>query len=436
MSTGEDEPGTVELIDADSTPIATENTVSKGPGSTPWLLAVGAVLAAVVGWAALSPAESAAPEPDSTEAATDTTFEATTVPATTAMPNSRDEEDAGADQTPGTGTTGPGTPGSVWLEERRLAEGSAAEPLSAVLVGGPIGETGVSLVGGNPLSFLDLDTGDVIDTNLRNYRPLAVVDNRLIAVAPLADNHLVAIDLSDLAAEPEPFESTNSYLFAFATGDDPSTVVAIGDVVGSSPWPVRFVYDSRTGELIDQQSVDAEVDLYSAFWYSTGEFTTPRAGGVYRTDGDSFQLVGPGRVVAQGSGVLLVEECDAELSCSLRWRDSETYGEIDLPIPDDILSGEVLAGGRLLRYETGIDWRTSLFDLENGMFVAEDLSGDGAIVVSVSDDDRLVTYGREGSHYVFDIATGIEYRVTFEGGFNDGYSNMPSAMLLDTSLLG
>ncbi len=393
----------IELMDASAAPTVSKQTVSRGGGlDSKWYPAIGLVLAAIVGWSILSSGASDELADDGeTELADPTTSEAETT--TTEAPTTNADDDSTTERPTRTEEVGDS---STDDEE---------DPPAVFITNGPIGDTGLTLVTSNPIRFLDLDTGEVVETGLRNLNPVAVVGDRLIVNSESSGNNLKALDLNDLEAPAEDFDSPNGYLFSFTVGDDPSTIVAIGDNYSSGPELSRYVFDAETGAIIDESTVEINIGFFGG-WITDGDFTTPRSGGVYRSVGSGFELVGPGRVVAQGAGLVLIEECDESLDCDFSWRDADTYDEVALPTPPDVEDGLVLAAGRLLAFRSSSSWQASLFDLETGEVIETELEQSENLGIAVSPDNRLVAFVGHGNTQILDLETGKQHLVQFEAG--------------------
>ncbi len=406
----------VELIDA-AAPVVSEQTVSRVAGvNSKWYIAIGGLLTLMIGWSILSSGTNDQPADDGeTEVAEQTTTSESDVAPDGEPEEGEDEPEPSTTET----STKPSTTDTPTSDDQDAALSADA---SIFLDNGPLNATGLTLVIGDPIKFLDLDTGEVTETTHRNVVPIAVIGERLIVNSVSSGNNLRAIDLNDLEAEAVDFESPNGLLFAFTVGDDPNTIVAIGDNFNGGPLLSRYVYDGETGTITDEQLVSIDVGFFGG-WIGVGDFTTPRAGGVYRSDGDRYQLVGPGRVVAQGDGLVLVEECDTALQCVFGWRDAGTYEPRDLPVPAGISDGRVFADGRLLVFRSMTSWQGSILDLETGELIATDLDEVSSWLTTASPDNEMLAYGRNGSVFLLELDTGIEHRVMSQsasGGFFNG----------------
>ncbi len=379
------------ILDDEFAPTTTEEQVVRGGGlSTKWLGLLGMVVVAVVAWSVASTGETEQAAPDEAVASESIPLTSTT-----------DLHDSSTSSTDQVG------------EDEEVVSSSRPEA-SMFLPDGPLGDSGLTLIAGNPLRLLDLDTGEVRHTSAAFTQPIALIGDRLI-IAPERAGSLRSLDINDLDAPAQDFQPSFSYLFSFALGEEPGTIVAIGDSPRAEPSLTRFTYDALTGEILNESYISVSSSIHDD-WIGLEEFTTPRAGGVYRSDGDEFARVSDGRVVAQGGGIVLVQTCDADLQCELQWHDGANFDEVDLPIPSGIVSGHVLDGGRVLVFRRDASWATSLFDLETSELIVSGLLADDGHGLSADRTDGHVAYVRERTMYVRDLESGEETEVSFVGG--------------------
>ncbi len=292
-----------------------------------------------------------------------------------------------------------------------VAEASTTQPAPSELRlrGGLFDATNVWLASGDPLTFLDIGTGAVVATELKGWIPLMQVGDRL-ALFHALDGSMGTIDLSadPIAESLVVLRPPGVSLFRPEPVLRDGTVVVLG-----SRQPddiIEFTFDVATSSLINEEASDLGIPWFDRVEI-TGEFQTPVAGGVYQLVDGSYRQVGPGAVVAQGEGLLLVQECDTELRCELEWRDAATQRVRSLPIPEPISDGRVLLGGDLLAYRSTDLWSESLWDLSNDSLL---VASADYLTITVEADQRFVAYADDGMPYVFDRVTGVRSGV--EGG--------------------
>lgn len=411
----------VELLDAGAAPLFNEQTVTRESRfDNRWYVALGALLTVAIGWSIFS---SPGTEDATSNGDTDVADSTTTTIAETATSDIEAPEETST--TSGDEEDVDGEGAGFGSDRVSVVDQSDA---SIAVVGGPLGDSGLTLVAGKPIRFLDLDTGEVTETTHRNLIPIAVIGDRLVVNSESSGNNLKALDLNDLEADPEDFESPNGYLFAFSVGQDPNTIVAIADNYSSGPSLSRYVYDAATGTIIDETSVEIDLSFFGGL-VGVGDFMSPRAGGVYRIVGSGHELVGPGRVVAQGDGLVLVQECDAQLECNVSWRDSATYETTELPLPDSIADGQIIANGRLLVFRSTDRWESSILDLETGELIATTVEDLSSWTTAVSPNNEMIAFVSDGALTLKDLETGAEHGISFT---NNNSSVFPGLVLIET----
>lgn len=403
----------------DSSATSSTQTVSRGsrPG---WLLLVAGLVVAVLAWSATRSGDS-----DSADSGEEVPRQATT------QPESAEELEAELVIEEQTATLESDAAQADSVSSDAAQPDQAVEPFDATarveLVDGPVVGSGLTLVFGSPLRFVDLETGEAIETSLTNRLPVARVDD-VVILANLNSGGLESIDLDDLGAPPVGIGVGEVGPRAVAPGNASGTIVVVGYGIQGEIGERRYTFDTATGEVLESVAVDAAAGFGNQF--GLAEFFSPRTGGVYLTDVDGLSSrVAPGRLVAQGSGLLLVDVCDELLVCETTWFNAETLAPVDRFVPDDILSGQVLANGRLLAYEPKGVSRLDLMDLETGELLLVDFGNPGTAIngVSVSPDDRYLAYSGRGGAIVVDLDSGNEFEIRIAG------TGGPGALLMSTA---
>lgn len=345
------------LLDVDSPASSTSSSVTVERGTaTRWLAvagvaAVGALVLGLVNW----PSSEPPPERAAEEVAQEPDDEAEDV-----EPGEQGEEATD------------GTTDEDDVEAGPTAELPAVEPGP----GGPMlgEETGLLLVSGADSvqpSVVDLDTGDTWDLEARG-RPAASLDEALVLAANGRSPRIVdPLDASDSGREFDGLEADYVELLRAQDG-------------------LIWISAQVTGPGLDQRIEAYDVDGRLQFgeesdfsWPSPTGFATELreapAGGIYRQTEGGWRFETPGRLVAVGDEVALVQQCDEELRCRRVWVDrSDLTAELDLPAVDHGDSGfiafEILGSDRWL---WTFDWganTASLIDIATAQPVPLDFS--------------------------------------------------------------
>ena len=404
----------------DSSVTSSTQTVSRGSGPRRWLLLLLGLVVAGFGWTAARSGDgnAAGNEAGNAEEESGQTTDQTL------PPDDQVETESVTEEPPVTAQSTAAQSATAQPDER-------VDPFDATarveLIDGPVVGSGLTLVFGSPLRFVDLETGEAVETSLPNRLPVSRVGDLLI-LANLNSGGLESIDLQDLSAPPVGIGIGEVGPRAVVQGEAPGTLEVVGYDIQADGGERRYLYDAATGAVLESFEVDTAVEFGNQF--GLAEFFSPPTGGVYRADGDGASLVTPGRLLAQGAGLLLVQACDQTLECRTQWLRADSLAPVSRVVPDDIRSGQVLAGGRLLAYEPTNDVRLDLIDLETGALVLADYGNPGTAIhgISVSPDNRFVAFARQSRTFVLELETGTE----FEIGTADSVG--PGPLLIETAL--
>ncbi len=389
-------------------PTTTTTSVSTSNGSSGrWLAGLGLLLAAVVGWSLITSGGSdVAGEATDQEAASSANdgAEADGGDAdgegdsddgeSTSSTRSDDDDDQLDDEDSPVTTTGIGA-----AFERD--DGSSGPARSEEATFAPLESSGLSVVLANPLRLVDLDTG--IETQInRSLTPVIAIGDFLVIRPNTGSGTLAALPLNDLEADRVPLHSGDSYAFQISPGPvDGSIAMMIDRFDGEESVVREVVVDLATAGILSESETDLP---WFSYGMSSGRFTSPRSGGVYERDGERLQKVAEGRLVAEGETILLTEECDDQLRCTLRWLDAETFEILRRPVPDDVADGVVMANDRLL-VSRDVRWQFTLIDLETMQVIAENIEGGEGTPVSVGPNGRYVAFAASGQAIVLDLET-------------------------------
>lgn len=233
-------------------------------------------------------------------------------------------------------------------------------------------ETGLSLMAGGrstPLRVLDLDTGDLTVSE-------TMIEPRFVAGSSLVfrfGTRAWARAGVEGLRSGSPLDGTAS---SFQPDSEPAHVVPHDGGSVWLTWPasnrrrVWRLIDLATMSVIRDVATPPQARIQGGNTPFTGPevigFTT---GGVHQLRGDgSYRQVLEGRLVAAGQDEVLVRQCPAASSCTLRWFERGTWAPLERPAPKgDLVNGRLVANDRLLagnvaRPAFGAD----LYDVESG----------------------------------------------------------------------
>lgn len=377
---------------AESEHTVVDEAVSTGRSPAARLAAIGSVLVlGVLAWALFrQPSGEIAPDPSADDEAAIDESTTTTRPRTTRRSR----------------TTTTTVPTTTVLGR---ADGS----------GGPLlgEETGLILAFGsmdrNGVQLLDLDSGELQVLDRPRGQPLGRLGSSLVLFGDDGTPRL--LDLDDPGAAPIRLDGSLFWSQAVNIDDDRLWVF------GDGPDGMSLVAYDESGQEVDREELSSD-DMSGLFAYGSLAARPPdlishTGSGLYRQEGEGYRLVAPGRTVAVGQRLALMETCDEVLRCSLGWFDTETGAAIDHPEParldgDGVMT--IVGGDRWLhRVEWGQN-TASLVDITNGETIRElriewsyGPFGPSAVV---SDDGRwLLDRIANGDHVVVDLETGEEW---------------------------
>ncbi len=355
-----------------------------------WLACIGAVFGALGLWLVTQ-----GPEPTDEADSESAAAEAAAEPSD--APRLRPDIETNAGPTPQVNI--------LWqLGSTSLYPTRSADDSTIGIADGPIDSSNVVLATGNPLTFLDVSTGDTVPTTLLAFWPVMQHDDKLV-VYSTRNGRLATVELGEPFGFVTPLNNDGAFLFRAEPGREPGTVVALS--IDDNDVMTAHTFDIATGAELSQEVSDSTFPLEDRIALG-GEFQTPRTGGVFRFEGSASMRVGDGALVAQGDGFLLVERCDDALVCDLFWHDSTTFDVLDLPIPDGISDGRVIGDGQYLVFRSDDSSRESLFDLERGGVLVEDVDYQS---VSLGPDGRLATFSVGGSPFIIELDTLVRHDV-------------------------
>lgn len=259
-----------------------------------------------------------------------------------------DADDADGDATDPT-TTGP-TPTT------------GGEPIVVADAGPLLGEpTGLTLAIGRAdrlgVELLDLDSGERREIGRVRGRPVGLIDSTLVVQTDSGSPRLLDLDDPEATAEIISPRDNPGWTDVVSVEDDRVWLVEDGSA------GVAYRAYGADGELVDEfDPGDIGVTNYLPFGVtqpSTGLVYHP-GGGLYRRDGDGFERVVEGQVMAVGERVAIIQRCDDRLQCTVLWYDVGTAGVIGFPAPPPSAVGgdglyQIVGGDRWLIY---LEWRS------------------------------------------------------------------------------
>ncbi|MEZ5228797.1 MAG: zinc ribbon domain-containing protein [Acidimicrobiales bacterium] len=363
-----------------------------------WMVAVGALLIAVIGWSVSSGrSNEATPGEDQrgAELGDDTTT--TTVPPTTS-------------------TGGPTT-------TKRTTTTTEPEPPTVTIVGdgGPlVGEpTGLRLIiGANSYrpSILDLDTGELVTAS----RSGGGLDPQLVSgewLVARQSERLVAVPLDDLGADPVTLLPENSSPWLDLADLTPRT--------DGRAWVYTYdenatlmLVDLATGEPIDEAFADGHVRpgvVRFALGTSDGPLLVDHAGGgVYEYTEGRYRQVSEGHLIVADDRRALVESCDDELVCRREWFDRRTWQPAPLEVPSSRADEISFLNGSdwMILYQWGREPSAEMFNVVTGRqrpLVTDPYSGFVGERPVVSTDGRWGAATISGDLVIVDLASDAEW---------------------------
>lgn len=135
------------------------------------------------------------------------------------------------------------------------------------------------------------------------------------------------------------------------------------------------------------------------------------------------------RIWQAGGDDLTGLEIEQRSSDKIGWHDNATYEPTELPVPESISDGQVIADGRLLVFRPADTWASSIFDLQSGEVIASSLEDISAWTTTVGPNNEMIAYMSDGTLTLKNLETGTEYEVEFEGG---GSPDFPGQLLVAT----
>ncbi len=427
---------TPQLLDPFAPPASVEETVQiERSGLWARLGALAAVVVVGLGaWALFRPSEAeVGPQPDD-EAAAEVDADDGSDDADGGDPDEDEAEEAEPTTTAEPTTSVPGA-------DNGAADGGAedgddedgddeAEPTGPV-----VGElTGMVVAVGRydrtSVQLLDLDTGELREVERARGEPVGAMGATLIFRTDSGIPRM--LDLLDPEASiVSPRIGTGGWAEVLDIEED--RVWLMEDDADGLAYRA---YD-RNGERVDEvdlSGVGSGYNYFSLMVPSAGLIQHP-SGGLYQRRGDDFRLVAPGRALAVGDELALMERCDERLSCRVGWFDLET-GE-----PHEGLSTppELEGDGfyRLVgrdRWLVSFEWRTGqgrLIDVATGEVVREmeptmgSYGPFGPGPGTISEDGRwmLVPSGR--NMVILDLDTGTEWPTELSGDWQGVFIDWP-----------
>lgn len=417
---GEPQHG-VELLDVAARPAAqrTSTTVSRNSSSNRWFVVLALVVAGAVGWSLVSSSGEVGTVEDAIE--DEVGADEPDVEPTTTQPDEESDEEALDGELDASTSSSARAPFPGEGEDSDAdgdGQGGDGRELLPLLPG-----SGLALAVGNPLRVTDLDTGVTVETTVR-ASPVGVIGEHLL-LRDQNGTRFVTLRLDDLEGEPTWLGRGDAgYAYRVEPAEEDGQVWILTERWDTTePAQIETLVDLETGEELRERAFEFDASFWSIGPNPTTNYRTPRSGGVYQRDGDGFLRIADGSLVAAGEELLLIEDCDDRLRCTLTWRRVDAPTEpVRRPIPSvgegTIASGALIGSDRLLVFATLGDWRYSVLDLETGETVVTGLDFQGELPVSASEDGRYMAFNRNGDATVMDLDTGTD--VILPGGFNSG----------------
>lgn len=248
--------------------------------------------------------------------------------------------------------------------------------------------------GDEPITWLDLATGDV-DTSGIRVEPLVQSGDHLVLAS--ADHRLVGwLPLTALGEMPQGWtasriaptaQADHSWFFHLDTNE----------------W---VNMNLGTGRIVERRVAQGQTTSAVQPWHDLSLISGPdlisTADGVYAWTIEGYLRVNSGRVLASTDTHVLLERCDPpDAPCTMAWFDRSTWDQVEWPTPSEpVRSIEVAGGGRWLqatdRDNTGIE----LIELATSRRLRFDPK---VTTVTVSDDGRLVAFVRRGAVHLADL---------------------------------
>lgn len=253
------------------------------------------------------------------------------------------------------------------------------------------------------LAQIDLDTGQIILWDKVRRSPVLVTGGHMVFRHRNSDQ-TTAAPLDDL----EAVVSLPIQPWGVVASDREGFVWGVSREMNFPNDVNMSEVEVATGEV--RQTVKVEVT--STFYYGpqmAPGLMSPRSGGIYEQDGDTYEWVAPGALMAHGGGLALVQQCDIRLSCRYEWLDTTTYGPVDRPIPEDaqFFGGLSVNGQWLTMIPLGAEWSMSLFNTQTGEVIANVGSNNGPGSIAISPDETIAAvFGRTNQLELIDLATG------------------------------
>lgn len=294
---------------------------------------------------------------------------------------------------------------------------------------GPFGYDLLVATTGRP-ARLDLDTGTVTYVEGTRVFPQFVWRSWLI-VGSGSNVDLARLPLNDLGADPEPLLEAEGAVYSHVVSPV-SRIIETGQlwisvtagVTAGEPTETLHLVDIETGAVLDEREADPE-GWRLANADREGLFTAP-TGGIYQATGDTYRRVTDGRILASDSRRALVQTCNDELECRLRWLDGQSWEPLDLIVPEDQEAWYSMIPDTDWIFAPNFEafagpTSGELFNVATGEVMEVDLpqvtsSGISSLTPAVSPDGRwLATRGEDTKFLEFrDLASGDTVSIVLE----------------------
>ncbi|MEM7324922.1 MAG: hypothetical protein AAF531_17680 [Actinomycetota bacterium] len=245
-------------------------------------------------------------------------------------------EEQGDEASPRTTTTiGPTTTATTPTTERPITTSTLTIQQIATELEGPFGYDLLISTVGRP-ARLDLDGGTVSVAEGSRVFPQFVWGSWVVVMSGSGQN-IARLPLGDLGAHPELFIDEVGLIHSYVASPI-STASQTGQfwigVYSESSEPNEALYhvDLETGKAEERAADDETYLLANAL---ANGLITARTGGVYQHTADGYRKVTDGRVLLSDTDRALVETCDDDLVCTLRWLDTANWERLDLEVPVD-----------------------------------------------------------------------------------------------------